>query len=244
MSGFAVNLKSRQINRPKIADIDRQILAEAKKISDCLISVQCEKDPYSMLSLEKLLSLTYGEKKNVFLRIKSYSRFIEKAVTSSNFFKPQQELKNFCNENLLNASEDNWEKILSSIDSSEIFEIYNHQHIQFWRTSNFWRATTYDILTVMVFEWFQIFQREMNIEANLLEKANAILNGADYIDIKQKVLIREGIVFEELCHIPQLIEANIIEAFLVKPAKLSIHNYYLVKSHGILLGQEVNTLKY
>ncbi|MFZ4403009.1 MAG: hypothetical protein ACOYOK_02805 [Pseudobdellovibrionaceae bacterium] len=244
MSNTVFDLKLTNIDRPKIDDIDRHILAEAKKISQLLKQVGQEKLAYTTLSLQKLWTLNTNEKLEVHRRISTYSMFIEKAVANNHFYKPQQELESFFNESRFHTTKRNWIRVFDSSDPSEIFEIYNHKHIQHWRTSNFWNATTYDILTIMVFEWFHLFQREMNIEAHLLEKANSILNGTEYINIQQPVLIREGIQFEEISHIPHLIDAKILEGFLVTSEKMLSPNYYLIKTLGVPLGPETHTLKF
>lgn len=82
---------------------------------------------------------------------------------------------------------DDFQKILQKDD---VIEIYNEEHIQIFRTFNFYKYSAYSYLDLLVNEWFHLWERPRYLLEKLMAIGQAIVGGE-----------RRGVV--SMSHIPQ-----------------------------------------
>ncbi|MEZ0392482.1 MAG: hypothetical protein ACAH59_09715, partial [Pseudobdellovibrionaceae bacterium] len=65
----------------------------------------------------------------------------------------------------------------SILQKDDVIEIYNSDHIQIFRTFNFYRYSGYSYLDLLVNEWFHLWERPRYILESMLAVGMSVVNG-------------------------------------------------------------------
>lgn len=67
------------------------------------------------------------------------------------------------------------------IDRNDILEVYDSDHVQVFRSFNFFRVCNYNLDDVLAYQWFDLYERDPSVTENLLECVRTHLNGSAHI---------------------------------------------------------------
>ena len=70
------------------------------------------------------------------------------------------------------------------IEPGDIIEIYNHENIQVYRNFQFLKICPYDLLTILAYEWPQLYERAHSVTENLIQTAQSVME-ADSEEVRK-----------------------------------------------------------
>jgi hypothetical protein len=59
-------------------------------------------------------------------------------------------------------------RAFNHLDKTDVIEIYDNQGVQIYRTLNFYRLTTYSMEEMLCIPWYELFQRDERVTAQLM----------------------------------------------------------------------------
>src|SRR5262249_40931867 len=68
-----------------------------------------------------------------------------------------------------------------TIKRSDIVEVYDDNHIQVFRSFNFFRMCNYNLDDILAHEWFELYQRDESITNEIMTNISAHMSGATTI---------------------------------------------------------------
>lgn len=66
------------------------------------------------------------------------------------------------------------DELFDRVRHSDLCEIYNENHLQVFRSFNFFDACNYSLLQLVTFPWYELWERPASIERKIAAAANAI----------------------------------------------------------------------
>lgn len=69
------------------------------------------------------------------------------------------------------------------IKSTDVVELYNLDHIQLFRSFNFFSLCNYNLDDIMVFEWFNLYDRAKTVTDSLIQEMRNHLSGDERISV-------------------------------------------------------------
>lgn len=192
-----------------LTKIEAMMLEKAISISQLLKTKGIECPPFSDLSRAKFKTISDDEKRTALKSAIVYEDSIYIAIGSNIFEKPREEFNQFIKRRGIFCR-------LLAFQQKEspdmVFEIYDMRQIQIWRSSNFWRFTSYDVLSVLLFEWYILFQRDHNLlEATKVIVAEMLGGPTQQMPMNMRSTLREGAEFDGVKHKPHVMDAEFFE---------------------------------
>lgn len=136
-------------------------------------------EPYSQKSLEIFKSLDVSRQNAIRTYVENSLSVIEASTTwepeigdgaPSNRATIEQALRMYN----LELRDDLW----SVVEKDDIIEIYSENHIQIFRTFNFFKITGYSLLDLLTIEWFLLWKRPSSVITQLTVLAERAFSGS------------------------------------------------------------------
>lgn len=154
-----------------------EIEQKKQKFSDLLFKVQSQLNPIlnKTDSLSSIISKVNSADSLNLMYLPVLEIFHE--FLSENQFKPQKfsEIKSLS----LFIKKMNWRLPIGSEDylqDSQIFEVYDHQGLQIYRSFNFFKISSYSITDILTNHWWNLYDRNPFIAKSLADHAVKIFN--------------------------------------------------------------------
>ena len=147
-------------------------LSDIGKIKNVIFKTHSEK------SLRDFINLEEKKRVQIYLHLNDYLNSLRSVETFKNQddeLTREDELE--CLEHALNTFKlKSLGEDTNFIEENDIIEIYNNQGIQIWRNFELLKLSPYDLLTLLMYEWYVLYERSKIINQKIMDRIQYLIS--------------------------------------------------------------------
>lgn len=151
----------------------KSFLESLESFSELVVAFEYKVKPYSEESLKHFLGLELAKQEQIISNFDEYHNFFRAAFEQNiNLRDDCRLLKTFTDRLGLIFGDD----VFSTIRDGDVIEVYTSSLIQIYRNLAFMNLSTYTLLDLLSYEFYELFNRSETVNKYIFEAANTLSN--------------------------------------------------------------------